>query len=442
MVPEHEPEDELHQLDVWLSAHVPGEQDGLPAIRPQLEAADRLVALAERAPSPQFAARLEARFLEEARRMAAAAAGRSAAAEGNALPEHDPERGAGGAEPPSQAAASASHAAASAALAPPPAPRRAGGVAAPRRGGGWLGGGWLGGDGRPRGSQRGRAPRFLWPAAAAVLALIGSLATLAAAAAAAPGSSLYALHRWEQGVRVSLASGPADRARLHLQYAQSALRALDTAVAQHAGDQAYLDAVGAFVAEEGAAELAVGGVSDGATHDALVAHLFALRSAARRDLRAALPSLDWASRLATTLALAQVGERVPLITQVSLDQVSLDGDQVWECTVTGSGFHSGAVLLVDGQPSGTTISTTSTTLVASVELDSDNALPHRIGVGNPDGTAVQTAHISIQQGNGQHDDSSTQATPPPGNDQGGSGGPGGTGEMAPTPTTADSDSGQ
>lgn len=358
------PED---QLDHWLDLRAP-DAPALPLdLQAPMEAADRVGALASIEPSRRFAAALEAHFLAQARAMAGE-------------DEHTaPER-----------VAHASH------------------VAGPSR--------------ARMGSSRRRPWRILWPTIAAVFVIAVSLGTLFAAASAAPGSPLYALHRWEQGVNVSLAGGPADRARLHLTYATDALAALDASVARHEGDRAYRDALSSFQDEMRSATAAVSQISDDTTRQALEAQLAAVRAQARDRLRAALPSLDWSMRVETTTTLAQVGDTVPQITQVMSISSSHDGEQVRQYSVTGSGFQPGAVLVVDGSPVGVTISSSPTTLVASVQDLGDEVAPHSIGVSNPDGSAAQTTDISRQDGNDRQDSTpSSQETPSPAIDQYGSG---------------------
>ncbi len=57
---------------------------------------------------------------------------------------------------------------------------------------------------------------LLLQVAAAVLLLMVVVTTWVAAASAGPGTPLYGLHRFEQGVQVSFAGSAAERTRLHL----------------------------------------------------------------------------------------------------------------------------------------------------------------------------------------------------------------------------------
>jgi hypothetical protein len=96
-----------------------------------------------------------------------------------------------------------------------------------------------------------------------------------------------------------------------------------------------------------------------------------------------------------------------------------DDQNLWRITVSGSGFAPGAVLLVNGQPAGTIISNTPTTLVAQITGDDSSSVPSAIGVANPDDTAAETSSInSGEQEN--HSTPGTQSTPDADNRSGGS----------------------
>jgi hypothetical protein len=265
----------------------------------------------------------------------------------------------------------------------------------------------------------------VWPTIAAAVFIVCSLATLFAAASAAPGSPLYALRRWEQGVNVTLASGPAGRARLHLRYAVDALAAMNASLTRQAGDNAYRDALSSFQDEMRAAAAAVSQVPDDATRSDLETQLANVRAQARDQLRSALTVLDWPTRVQTTSVLAQVGGDVPRIAQVAIAPMSQRDAQVWQYTVTGSGFQPGAVIVVDGRQVGVTITVTPTTLIANVHEDDNEAAPHHVGVSNPDGSAAETTTLHSQEGNNhEHDPQggpSSQNTPTTGSDRSGGG---------------------
>ena len=276
--------------------------------------------------------------------------------------------------------------------------------------------------------------RLVWSALAAALLLAIGATTLTAAAAAGPGTPLYSLHRWEQGIQVSMAGKAADRVKLHLEYAREALVALDAAVAARQTGGAYDDALATYRDEMGAASVSLAAVPAGGDQSALVAQFGQLRAQGRSDLHAALAVLPWAQRITTTSALAGLGDNVLSVTRAEM-VYSGHGQHLWRITVTGSGFQPGAILLVNGQPAGEVISVTPTTLVAQMTGDDSAPLPASIGVANPDNTAAVTSAIR----SGEQDDATpgTQTTPGAqpsptiddhgGDRHGGNSGPGGGG---------------
>ncbi len=266
---------------------------------------------------------------------------------------------------------------------------------------------------RPRSSRYGR---ILWQAIAAALVLaIGAGTLTAAAAAAGPGSLLFALHRWEQGVRVSLSASPADRVRLHLQYASDALATLDRAVATRAGDPTYSDALATLAYEERAAAGDLKAVPAGSERDALAAQLSTLHQRARQDLRAALLTLNWSDRVQTTSLLGYLGVQVPTITSVVWSHSEEGDGRGWQVRISGSGFQSGATVVVDGRPEGTVLSVTPTTLTALLPESGAGGVPAHIGVSNPDGSAADTDQLT--SAGTRH----TKSTPPPDGTPGDSG---------------------
>lgn len=293
-----------------------------------------------------------------------------------------------------------------------------------------------------RGARR-RGALPLWAralAAACVLLALGS-GLFAAAANAQPGSPLFGLHRAEQWARVSLAS-PDDKARLHLQYANDALAALDRAVAQHSGDPAYGGALSSLQSELAAAASAIASLPAGQTHDTFAGQLAALQQRARDDLRAALPGLSWGDRLATTTALGGLGESVPHVSGAVIHEVvgqgahdggqgsqggTAHGGQSVQIVVSGTGFAAGAKLVLDGQPAGTVLSVTGDTLVAQVSLEQGGGRVDSIGVENPDGTAAQTSAIDHGAAIVPPPAAGPQVTPTPTGHGGHGGGHGGGG---------------
>jgi hypothetical protein len=270
------------------------------------------------------------------------------------------------------------------------------------------------GASRPAPGSR-RVSWRVWTSLAAIILLALTITTFTVAANASPGSALYGVRRWQEDARTNLAMSDADRAKLHIQYATDALDALDAAVAQHAEAHVYDEALGRFTDELRQANEALALVPAGGDHDTVSVSLENLRARGRRDLRAALPSLDWPGRITTTSALGSLGEPVLTLTQVSGVRSSVPGGHIWTITITGSGFQNGALLLVRQQPTGHVVSVTSTQMVAQLTAGEDNSLPHDIGVGNPDNTAATTTYIASEH---ENDDDTPRATGTPGGNHG------------------------
>jgi hypothetical protein len=263
-------------------------------------------------------------------------------------------------------------------------------------------------------------------AAAVLIAAVGTLAM--SAATASPGQPLYAVLRFEQVVRTSLTNSPDERIRLQLRYAQEALAAYETAVAQHSGEPAYRDALATFLGDEQAATGTIDVLPAGRARDQLTAQLLSLRTHGRDVLRVSLRGLGWPMRILVTTALAQLGDDVLHIAQATVSGVSHNGAYTWTISVDGADFAPGSVLLVDGRPLGSVVSLSPTRLVAEVPGGQLSGGTHAIGVGNTDGTAgmvtgVVTTSAPDDHGGGDHGTPATQATPG-GDDHGGSSGSG------------------
>jgi hypothetical protein len=374
-----EAQDRLYDsLDALLSSQ-PSARWSLPTsqreeLEPLLDLADDLALVRNVLPASTFADDLEARLIGRARRHATGALGVVAEEDGAADVDYTPTIPA---------------------LAMPARPsRRASSLA--------------------RGSER--VSWRVWTSLAAVILLALTITTLTVAANASPGSALYGMRRWQEDARTNLAMSDADRANLHLQYATDALDALDATVAQHASLNTYDEALGRFTDELRQANDALALVPAGGDRDTLSVRLEDLRARGRRDLGAALPSLDWPGRIATTSALGSLGEPVLTLAQVSGVRSSVSGGRIWTITITGSGFQNGAILLVRQRPAGHVVSLTATKMVAQMAAGEETSLPHDIGVGNPDNTATTTAHVDSER----EDDSTPGAIGTPGGNHGSS----------------------
>jgi hypothetical protein len=266
-----------------------------------------------------------------------------------------------------------------------------------------------------------------------VLLALG-IGTFTAAASAAPGSPLYGIHRWQEGIQAQLPQSQADRTSLHLQYANEALLALNSA-AQSGDGAAYSSALATLRAESASAATALASVPPGNDHDTLAAQLDDLHHRSRDALSAALgvaqPRLSWSNRLDTTAALADLGATTPHVTFVTISRAQNDdshsssspspsGDDGgsgrdsqghgWQVVVTGSGFASGVVVVVDGQPQGAPLSASATQVVALV-ADDVGARARSIGVLNPDGSAAATSAITRENDGGEDNPHPTATAP-------------------------------
>jgi hypothetical protein len=214
--------------------------------------------------------------------------------------------------------------------------------------------------------------------------------------------------------------------RAHLQQAQDALAAFNQAVNQRLGDEAYQAALSHFADEEAKASADLARLPQGATRMALSAQLAALREHGRHDLRAALPILNWAIRAVVTSILDKLGDMVLKIGQTAVAGAAGHDSYVWTITVQGSGFAPGAVLLVDNQPIGVTVSVSATTLVAQVSSGTIKGGSHHVSVGNPDGTVADGGAVTLTQpdDHGGHGGGSGSGSGGGGPRSGGSGGSG------------------
>lgn len=251
---------------------------------------------------------------------------------------------------------------------------------------------------------------------AAVVILVAGVSTVVAAAQASPGSPLFALHRVEQSVRANVVPDSATRARQHMQFAREWLATLHTAASQPLGDAAYADALRALGDEDAAAAREIAHVPPGAQRTALETDLATLRTDERTMLRATLSTTSWPNRIAATTALGALGATVPHVTGATL--IEDDGDH-WRVTLTGTGFQPGALLLVNGQPTGTVIATSNDMLTAELTRAALAQPLDTLGVGNPDGTAAVTSSVRLQQSGAATEtpDQHPQLTPTPEHDE-------------------------
>jgi hypothetical protein len=242
---------------------------------------------------------------------------------------------------------------------------------------------------------------FLWASAIAAILLVSVGGVFIAAADAQPGSVFYAVRRFEQGVQAQLTTNAATRVHLHLDNAQTALQAFDSAIAHQDHGAELTDALDTFLEEQAAAGVALSSVTDTTSHAQLASSLDQLRAQGASDVRMALPTQEWPLRLRLTQALRALNVAVLVVTKVVLTEASDPADskgigRITTVTITGAGFQPGAQLLLRGIPTGTVISVSGDTLVSQVRAAAQAiASQGSIGVGNPDGTAALSAQAPI-----------------------------------------------
>ncbi len=248
-----------------------------------------------------------------------------------------------------------------------------------------------------------RLARLTWAAVAACV-LLGMMVG-ALTASAHPGAPLYSLRKAVEGIGADLTGGPAATARDNLQRASAALAAFNAAASQ--GDNtAALTALGQLTQADHQAADAIAQVGDSGQRAALQSQLDSLRSQEVSDLRAGLSNLDWPARIQVTNALRALNATRLVVTSARIigasgggaNSTGHDGNGVRPggqvtVIVTGAGFSTGAVLLINGQQTGVVDSVTQDTLVAHLDAKALDAAVTSVGVGEPDGSAAITTHI-------------------------------------------------
>ncbi len=145
---------------------------------------------------------------------------------------------------------------------------------------------------------------------------------------------------------------------------------------------------------------AVNALPLGSSQRHLSSELATLKADARHTLRSFLPQLALTERLATTAELGRLGDSVPALKSVEINLPSHPNGQA-TISITGTGIQAGAQLLVDGRLVEVSGSLQNGVYVFVVNWRGEQHL-QSIGVLNPDGTAVQTAAITLKKpgGNG------------------------------------------
>ena len=237
-----------------------------------------------------------------------------------------------------------------------------------------------------------------------LLLLLGTGVLAVAAQVSNPDNPLYKVKRWEQHVQVSLANSPGYQAELDLQFARDRLNMLAN-LADPAQQGDYQQALMDMDQQISTAVKAINVVPAGAYHDRLASELATLEEDARHTLRGLLTQLAFAERLLTTGELGRLGDTVPLLKSVEVVLPAHPNGHA-SISISGQDIQPGAQLLADGQLI-VAHSSLQNGLNIFVATWTGNQHPHSIGILNPDGTAAQTAAITLQisndHGNGNGD---------------------------------------
>lgn len=228
-----------------------------------------------------------------------------------------------------------------------------------------------------------------------------------------PTNPLYVLKRWEQHVQVQFAGGPAAQATLDVQFAREQLNAL-ASLADPAHEAAYRQGLLDLDQQLRSASSLINGLPAGSQHAQLAGELVDLRARAIHKLRGFLPQLDLPEQLATTDALGYLGDTVPTLTHATLILPVHPNGQA-TIVLEGSDLQAGAQLLVNGRgvEASETVQPGQVIFVADWRGDQH---PQRLGILNPDGTAVQTTVLIItgatnSNQNGNNNKPSSTPTP-------------------------------
>jgi hypothetical protein len=255
------------------------------------------------------------------------------------------------------------------------------------------------------------SPRFLtrraWVvvlriAAVLVLACVG---ILTASTRSLPGDALYVMKQAEHQFTLTFARAPQDRASLQIDQLRGALVDLSTVVNDGRDDDAIRLALDTVAAKTNDSREAVAALSAGPERATAQRSLDGVLAGEEQTLRHLLDHVDWPMRLAFTQQLGALGDPVPTVTHVML-RVQSNGTLL--ITLTGTNFAAQAELIIDGQPAGMVIQTTSELLVAVISNSAWSPGSYAVGIRNPDGTAAQK--VLNEDDNHYH---SRQATPGP-----------------------------
>lgn len=231
-----------------------------------------------------------------------------------------------------------------------------------------------------------------------LLLIVGTGTLVAAAQATDPASPLYTLKHWEQHMQASLSStSPESQAELNLKAARDRLNILASlATPMHA--QNYRQALVDLDQQINTASQNIHALPPGPGQRHLLSELATLKEDACRTMRSFLPHLALAERLATTTELHRLGDAVPVLKSAEIDLPPHPNERA-TISITGTGIQAGAQLLVDGRLVEVSGSLQNGVYVFVMNWTGGEH-PQSIGVLNPDGTAVQTAAITLKKPGG------------------------------------------
>jgi len=191
-----------------------------------------------------------------------------------------------------------------------------------------------------------------------------------------------------------VAANAESRAELNLQAARDHLHTL-ASLATPAHAQNYRQVLVDLDQHIDTAAQAIHALPPGSSQRQLVSELATLKADARHTLRSFLSQLALTERLATTAELGHLGDWVPVLNSVEIDLPSHPNGQA-TIRITGTGIQAGAQLLVNGRLVEVSGSLQNGVYVFVVDWTGEQHL-QRLGVLNPDGTAVQTTAIPLKK---------------------------------------------
>jgi len=229
---------------------------------------------------------------------------------------------------------------------------------------------------------RGRSFGAVAALCALFLFLLG-VGVVMAAQSANPGSPLYGFKRWQQAGQDSVNTSMAQPLQ-HYQQARDRLQMLTGLVDPAGHSQAYSESLNTFERSLQVFERDVNELPGGSGREQFEKDLASLKMDARQALHKVLPHLPLRERASTTTTLAQLGEAVPQLTQITI--ISSSNGQV-VITFEGQNIDPGVQLLVDGQLVAASGQRKTGGYTFEVKWGK-RSTPESLGLQNPDGMVV------------------------------------------------------